>query len=533
MAPVMPLPTAEAIAAASPDDVSAPSERLFWTRRVSLTTRILAVNIIALALMAGSLFYLDSYRKQLLAERFNLARTEAEITADALIGASPAQRDALFARVGKDQELRLRLYDRGGALVADSFALAAPSFAFVDPAREPWLKNAARFLDRTMDFALGATPIPAYRDPRDEHAARWPEIAAANAAGRTVVFERYAPDRTPVITAAAPVEPGRQTLLTSRNARDITQSVRDARQTLAIVIGAALILSVQLSLFLARTIVRPLRTLVRAAVRVRLGRDRAVVVPRLPERGDEIGLLARAVSDMTAALRQRIDAVESFAADVAHEIKNPLASLRSALESLERVEDPALRLQLSGIAAHDVQRIDRLVTEIADASRIDAELSRTTFVPVDLPAMTAAMIAARERRGNNSDAQITLIAPDRAHCIVSGDPSRLERVIENLLDNAVSFSPSGSRITVEIARHEHAVELAVMDGGPGIAPEQREKVFERFHSLRPAGESFGSHSGLGLAIARTIVAAHDGTLVAVPRDDGKPGARLVASFPAA
>ena len=514
------------------EDVGAPGERLFWTRRVSLTTRILAVNIIALALMAGSLFYLDSYRKQLLAERFNLARTEAEIAADALVAASPGQRDALLVRVGKDQELRLRVFNARGTVLADSFALAPPSFAFVDPARDPALQNAARLLDRIMDFALGATPIPAYRDPAVETAAAWPEIAAARAAGRTVVFERYAPDRTPVISAAAPILPGESMLLTTRNARDITQSVRDARQTLAIVLAAALILSIQLSLFLARTIVRPLRTLVRAAVRVRLGRERAVVVPRLPERGDEIGLLARAVSDMTAALRQRIDAVESFAADVAHEIKNPLASLRSALESLEKVEDPALRQQLGAIAAHDVQRIDRLVTEIADASRIDAELSRTTFVPVDLAAMTAAMIAARDRRGSTAATPIELVAPDRTGCVVAGDPARLERVIENLLDNAVSFSPPGGRIAVEIARRDDRIELSVSDDGRGIAPDQREKVFERFHSLRPADESFGSHSGLGLAIARTIVAAHDGTLVALPRADGKPGAQLVASLPA-
>ena len=523
MARVTPLPKT--------DDQTAPGERLFWTRRISLTTRILALNIIALALMAGSLFYLDSYRKQLLAERFNLARSEAEIAAEALIGANPAQRDALLARVGKDQELRLRLYDRRGALVADSFALAPPSFSFVDPAHEPWLKGAARLLDRIMDFALGARPIPAYRDPAIESAAAWPELAAAHAAARTVVFERYAPDRTPVITAAAPIEPGGATLLTTRNARDITQSVRDARQTLAIVLAAALLLSVQLSLFLARTIVRPLRTLVRAAVRVRLGRERAVVVPRLPERGDEIGLLARAVSDMTAALRQRIDAVESFAADVAHEIKNPLASLRSALESLEKVSDPAVRQQLGAIAAHDVQRIDRLVTEIADASRIDAELSRTTFVPVDLAAMTAAMITAREQRASNAGMRIELTAPDPGRAIVSGDPSRLERVVENLLDNAVSFSPPAGLIAVAIARRDDRVELSVSDAGPGIAADQREKVFERFHSLRPAGESFGSHSGLGLAIARTIVAAHDGTLVAAARDDGEEGARLIASLP--
>jgi len=182
------------------------------------------------------------------------------------------------------------------------------------------------------------------------------------------------------------------------NRVDHPGAIRDARQTLAIVVAIALLLSVQLSLFLARTIVQPLRALVRAAVRVRLGRERDVIVPRLPERGDEIGLLARAFSDMASALRQRIDAGEAFAADVSHEIKNPLASLRSALEALEKVDDPKLRRELQAVAAHDVRRIDRLVTEIADASRLDAELSRARMEPVDLAAIARRYAAERDAR---------------------------------------------------------------------------------------------------------------------------------------
>ena len=354
-------------------------ERLFWTRRVALTTRILAVNIIALALLAGSLFYLDSIRNQLLAERFRLAQAEAEVTARALAIATSAERRTLIAEIGRQQHLRLRLYNGKGDLVADSFALGSPSFRFANPAGEPWFQQAARGLDRGMDFILGAPPIDDYVEPARTDARSWPEIAQALVTGMTAVRQRRAPDRTPVISAASPLGKSGFVLLTTRNATDVTQKIRDARQTLAIIVGAALGISILLSLFLARTIVQPLRSLVRAAVRVRLGRDRSVVVPRLPERRDEIGMLARAFSDMTNALRRRIDAVESFAADVAHEIKNPLASLRSALESLEKVEDPELRRQLTDIAAHDVRRIDRLVTEIADVSRIDAELSRTAF----------------------------------------------------------------------------------------------------------------------------------------------------------
>jgi len=505
--------------------------RLYWTRGFSLTARILFVNVIALALLAGSLFYLDSYRKQLIEERFKLARSEAEIVADALAEAPAEQRRSLLARIGAEQKLRLRLYDAAGRLTMDSFAVGGPAFRFIDPLTEPWYQKAARALDRGVDFVVGAPEVPRYVEPASTDAAVWPELAAANRNEATTVLLRYAPDRTPVITAAVPVGARGETLLTTRNALDITQAVRDARQTLAIIVGLALLLSVQLSLFLARTIVQPLRTLVRAAVRVRLGRDREVVVPRLPERRDEIGLLARAFSDMTAALRQRIDAVESFAADVAHELKNPLASLRSALESLEKVDDPELRRQLAGIAAHDVQRLDRLITEIADASRIDAELSRATFAPVDLADIAARLVGARGVTGEGQGVQLAFhrgVGP----AIVWGDAARLERVLENLIDNAVSFSPTGGTVDVAVWGDGEHVTLSVVDQGPGIPAHAREKVFERFHSDRPPSEAFGSHSGLGLAIARTIATAHDGALTIAERPDGGSGACLVLELPA-
>ncbi len=207
-------------------------ERPLLLARRSLTIRILAVNIIALALLAGSFFFLDNYRRQLLEERFNLARSEAQITAEALVGVRPDSLDALMVQIGKEQRLRLRLYDVDGSLLRDSFALGGPTFSLIDPAREPWLQHAARALDRGMDFVLGAEPVPAYAEPPTPGAAAWPELALARKEVRTQVFLRYAPDRTPVITAAAPVGTKGQMLLTSRNAPDITQSVRDARQTL-------------------------------------------------------------------------------------------------------------------------------------------------------------------------------------------------------------------------------------------------------------------------------------------------------------
>lgn len=508
-----------------------PARRRDWTRRASLTARILAVNIIALGLMAGSLFYLDSYRNQLFAERYQLARAEAEIAAQGLAAAPRPERAALMVQIGREQTLRLRLYDAKGRLQLDSFKLAAPTYALVDPASEPWYQHAARWLDAGMNFLIGNAAGSAYVDPALDSSSAWPELALAARSKATVVERRAAPDETPVISAATPVGSSGEMLLTTRNARDVTQSVRDARQTLAIVLAVTLIISIQLSLFLARTIVQPLRELVRAAIRVRLGRERQVVVPRLPERRDEIGLLARAISDMSSVLRHRIDAGESFAADVAHEIKNPLASLRSALESLGKVKDEALRQQLTEIAAHDLRRIDRLITEIAEAGRIDAELSRTRFEPVDMLTLARSLVAARAERGTHAGCRIEVTPLGPGPWDVPGDVARLERVLENLLDNAVSFSPPGGAVSVTLERRGDLLELAVSDQGPGIPEEAREKVFERFHSLRPQSEDFGSHSGLGLAIARTIVEAHDGSLFAQDRPDGQRGACLVLQLP--
>jgi two-component system sensor histidine kinase ChvG len=187
---------------------------------------------------------------------------------------------------------------------------------------------------------------------------------------------------------------------------------------------------------------------------------------------------------------------------------------------------------LIGIAKDDVRRIDFLVSEIADASRIDAQLSRTTFEPLDMLRMVRALVAERDQRGVNGGSTIAVLREGTDDLLVAGDAARLERVLQNLIDNAVSFSPQGSPIEIVLSRDEARVHIAVSDHGPGIPEPARERVFGRFHSLRPESEEFGKHSGLGLAIARTIVEAHYGTLSATDRIDGKPGARLVIALPA-
>jgi two-component system sensor histidine kinase ChvG len=274
----------------------------------------------------------------------------------------------------------------------------------------------------------------------------------------------------------------------------------------------------------------PLRKLAYAAHRVRLGRDREVAVPVLPNRRDEIGLLARALSDMTQSLRHRIDATDAFAADVTHELKNPLASLRSAVDTLERVEDPALRRKLLDVVREDVCRLDRLVVDIAEASRLDAELSRARFEPVDLGQLIESMLPLWEGRGGNG-VEIAFARPRADTAIVSGDESRLKRLIDNLVDNAISFSPEHGVVEIRAAAVGDEVLVSIQDEGPGVPGDAREAIFHRFHSMRPE-EDFGRHSGLGLAIARAIVEGHGGSIEIEDRADGASGARFVVSFPA-
>ncbi len=504
---------------------------LRWSGRVSLTRRILAVNIFALAMLAGGFFYLDSYRSRIVDSRVAQATREVQLIAAALAAVPPAQRQPLALQLASDTNTRVRLFDGTGREIADSRAMGLRNFALVDPDRENWGQAAGRFLDALIDTVVGATRAPLYRERRAGQ--RWPDIVAA-ARSRTAVASVWrAPDRTPVITAAAPVT--RDLLvMTAMNARDITQTVRLERFRLSLVLLMTTLVSIYLSLFLARTIVGPLRRLARAAVRVRLGRAREVIVPRLPDRRDEIGSLARAISDMSQALRARIDATEAFAADVTHELKNPLASLRSAVDSLASIRDPDLQAQLLAVIRDDIHRLDRLITDISDASRLDAQLSRAKFEPVDIAAMLRAIIAGRVQRGIERGITLALDhgAGDDALCVM-GEGARLERVFDNLIDNAISFSPNGGAIRLALTRREESAQLAVEDEGPGVPDEAREAVFRRFQSIRPEGEDFGKHSGLGLAIARTIVEGHQGRIAVESRADRQRGARFVVVLPLA
>jgi len=517
------------------DTVSTSSEeedlRLSWSGRWSLGHRILALNLITVLLVALSTIYLDVFRNRLSKERSRQVRIEARTAAEALSHMPQQGWPAFLASISKTGENRLRLYGPDGKLMIDSWRLAGPTYELRDPNTQGWQKDVARSLDRGFNAVVGAPQLDDYQEPSIDRLQAWPEAVQARARGAPVSFVRNAPDLTPVITAAVPFRGG--IVLATENDRAFTRTVRSQRT----VITAAMIflvgLSVLLSLFLARTIVRPLRRLAIAAHRVRLGRSREVNVPRLPTRSDEIGLLARAVSDMSQSLRHRIDNIEAFAADVTHELKNPLASLRSAVDGLDRVEDPALREKLKTIVREDVRRLDRLIGDISEAARTDAELARATFERVDLGPLIEQLVHSWETRRETGDARLAFARPRKNTAAVMGKPDRLARAINAIIDNAVSFSPQGGLVEIAVTRVGDEVRIRIDDEGPGVRPEAREAIFNRFHSVRPEGENFGRHSGLGLAIAQAIVNGHDGEIDVQDRDDAPSGARFIIRLPSA
>jgi two-component system sensor histidine kinase ChvG len=504
---------------------------LSWSGRWTLVHRILAVNVLTLVLLALSVLYLDAYRNRLSKERTRQTRIEATTTAQALVRVPPKEWPDLLGAISTASGSRMRVYGPDEALAVDSWRVIKPTYELRDPDTQKWTKDVARGLDRGFNALVGAKPLDDFVEPAVDTLQAWPEGSEAKRSGRAQSRVRNAPDLTPVISAAAPV--GDQVLLVTDNDRAFTRTVRNQRATLGTIMIAITIISVLLSIFLARTIVRPLRRLALAAHRVRLGRAREVNVPRLPSRTDEIGLLARSVADMSQSLRQRIDNIEAFAADVTHELKNPLASLRSAMDGLDRVDDPALKQRLIAVARDDVVRLDRLINDISEAARTDAELARAKFESVDLGPLIEQLVASWENRRDKGDASIAFARPRKASAVVMGKPDRLARAITAIIDNAVSFSPPGGLVEIAAARVGDEVLIRIDDEGPGVPAEAREAIFNRFHSVRPEGENFGRHSGLGLAIAEAIVKGHDGEIDVQDRDDAPSGARFTIRLPAA
>ena len=454
------------------------------------------------------------------------------------------QVELMLPRLAQPTRARARLFDLGGVLIADSLQLAAAARGVEARALPPpedtgfglsWLTKAYDWL---MALAPGNLNLPRYRERVEPRATDFPEVASA-IAGERASFDRLDEDGHLIMSVALPVQRFKRVLgglMLSADGRDIEAGVRDVRVAILQVVAVALAVTILLSLYLARTIVRPIRRLAAAADFVRRGFGERVEIPDYGGRNDEIATLSRSLSEMTEALHQRMEAIESFAADVAHEIKNPLTSLRSAVETLRRTDDPAHAEKLMAIIYQDVGRLDRLISDISDASRLDAELSREAFVAVDLVALIGVLAEVVEATAHADAPVLKISVNGRQTVIVSGIEDRLGQVVRNLLTNAMSFGPPGSTIHLTINAADGVATLVVEDDGPGVPEEAREAIFQRFYSARPEGEAFGNHSGLGLSISRQIVEAHGGTIRAENRYDQERsiiGARFVVKLPLA
>jgi two-component system sensor histidine kinase ChvG len=553
-------PSTSAAAGAAP--ALAPRRRL----ASPFLRRILSVNALPLVLLVIGLLYLDQYQNGLMDADVGALREQARIYAGAL-GESAVQensgdhamlvpdlaRPLLYRLTDPTPFAQARLFGPDGNLVADSQVREGPGGAIVTeplppPANTGTVSSVVGwFYDHLLAWAPSAGGIPVRPIDKADGSDWQPDLKAVlalrgNDTGQEVPpFIRRTPDGRLLVTVAEPVtHDNNETVgmvLLTHDARRVDQAVFSVRLSILALFLVALILTVLLSWYLAQTIARPILGLAIAAQAMREGHGRTGAVPAaLMDRGDEISTLARALSDSATALWGRMDAIERFAADVSHEIKNPLTSLRSAIETLRRVEDAAKRRNLLAIMAEDVMRLDRLITDISDASRVDAEISRVTPVRLDIVAMLGAL-ADIDDATRGPDAPMLVVGELTPGLGVAAVEGRLVQVLGNLIGNARSFSPPGGRIVLAAGEAaEGMVEISVSDEGPGIPEGKLEDVFERFYSERPQGESFGKHSGLGLSISKQIVEALNGRIRAENRHDAEGricGARFVVTLPKA
>lgn len=525
-------------------------------RRFSLLTwRILAINVLALALLGGGLLFLGAYRQNLIDAELQSLKTQAQVFAaavgeEASVDASgggielTAQRARdMMRRLVEPTKTRAQLLDGKGAVIVDTGVLGSAGTAVqIDALPPPERGNAfQRALVETYEWIVAHLPwvgdvasIDAplrnpTADPVVQRAFAGDVAAAGRGSGPKLM-----------LVAAAPTEYYKQVLgvvLLSSDGAGIEQTVRSVRFAIIKLFGVALGLTVLLSIYLAGTIARPVRRLAATAELVRRGHGRQVSIPDLTGRGDEIGDLSGALRDMTGTLWQRMDAIERFAADVAHEIKNPLTSLRSAVETAARVSDPEKQRRLLAVVLEDVGRLDRLITDISDASRLDAELSREEGAGIVPTArMLAALVDLYRDRAKEGGPRLRLDLPEEAvsGLSVTGTEEQLVRVFRNVIDNAMSFSSPDGTVVIAARRVGDVVRIAVEDDGPGIPEGKLAAIFDRFYTERPAGEAFGKHSGLGLAISKQIVEAHHGAIRAENRYDlagNTVGARLIVELP--
>ncbi len=530
-----------------------------------LTARILAVNMLAVIALGGSLVYLGRYQQQLLEAELESLAFEARIVANALAeGAvisgdddrnllAPELARSMVRRLVESSDSRTRLFDEDGALLADSRQLASRRKAIIiepiRPANETdwanWWWRAMAWLGRQ----LSGSNYELYQEPSEQSADNYP-ITQQALQGATLAQIWRVPHANLLLGVAVPVQAYKQVLgalLVTRSSQKIDAAIAEVRSDIIMIFCTVLSLTILLSLYLARTIIRPLQKLAGAVRAVKQEQTLAVglgggaaalakrAIPDLTARGDELGELSHALREMTAELATRLIATERFAADVAHELKNPLTSLRSAVETAERVTDPAKQQRLLQLIHDDVGRMDRLITDIASASRLDAELSRAATTPLDIGLMLQLLTGFYAPHDGAADTVPVKLESVPEKLLVHGVEERLLQVFRNLVDNARSFTPPSGSVRLAARRDGAIAQVTVDDDGPGIPPGKLEGIFERFYSERPSAEKFGQHSGLGLSIARQIISAHGGAIWAENRVDaaGKIiGARFTVRLPA-
>lgn len=513
-----------------------------------LTRRILLVNLVAPVILAAGLLYLDRYKQGLIRSELAGLTTQAEMMAGA-VGEGAVSEQALgfleinqdlaqhmVRRLAQSAQIRARLFDAVGGLAADSrFLLSSKGNIRIEDLAPPRRLGVWATLEYWWDKAATWMPLdtslPVHLEPPQQKAEHFPEVVAA-LGGKVQGVVRTNPSGGILLSAAVPVQRYKQVvgaLMVSHDGSRVARALFQVRLAIAQAFLVSLAVTIGLSLYMAGTIARPIRRLALAAEQVRHGRGRVHRIPDLSARGDEIGELSLALKEMTEALWARMDAIERFAADVAHEIKNPLTSVRSAVETATRLSDPDKQKRLLAIIQDDVERLNRLISDISDASRVDAEMSRADTEPVPLARLLETLAEVYHSTTEALDFPLTLPTDDEL--VVDGVEGRLVQVLRNLIGNAISFSPPGGTIRLVAARVGPNVRISVEDDGPGIPEGKLQAIFDRFYCERPAGEKFGTHSGLGLSISKQIVDAHGGRIWAENRAEG--GARFVVELKAA
>jgi two-component system sensor histidine kinase ChvG len=518
-------------------------------RRISaLSRQIILFNMIAFAVLVGGVLLVQTSRAGLVDERMSGIKQEAVTVAGALaeyatnedaFSIDDTKAEPLLRQLIAPTRLRARLYGRDGKLIVDTRDLLARNIVETVelPPPDAWSSLKSAF-HRFYEGVMGVRPFTRLK-PYFEAGDNGRVYSEVNAAldGDTQGAERVNEENKLVLSVAAPVQRFKTiygVLLLSTESGDIDHILREQRLSLLGVVTVALIVMVFSSLWLSGAIAEPVRQLAAAADRVRRGRAGRETIPSLSERNDEIRDLAGSLSAMTQALYDRIDAIESFAADVAHELKNPLTSLKSAVEMFERAPDDATREHLLAIVRNDVKRIDRLITDISDVSRLDAELSRETAEPIDLAHLLETIVEVYRLIGTPRGTTLAVSVELPPGAKVLGRDERLGQIFRNLIDNALSFSPDGGAVAITARAEGGKARVVVEDEGPGIAPDNLEKIFSRFYTERPAEHGFGKNSGLGLPIARQIVQGMGGHIWAETPggpDEPKKGARFVVELP--